>query len=107
VLYEGQEGSQLAAKGGRLEIQGPCIVLISDTGEAWNVAWPTPGVHWDSLLGQIGIDDTIVPLGSAVALGGGAVESLDRPGPSWVAAPDECFKTPMWVASRIEIIPDR
>lgn len=101
---------------GRLETQGPCVVVVDPTGQVWTIAWPAPGTRWDFSVspGWINIGNETVSVGDLVSLGGGGSnESNQTPGPNpadqtleanaaafWIEPPaQECLKNPIWRAS--------
>lgn len=106
ILYEGQDGSLLAAKGGRLEIRETCLVIAGEAGEAWNVAWPVPITHWDAISQKLTVGDAVAAIGATVRLAGGVVDELDLTNPTWIETPAACFKKPLWRAGFMEVVGD-
>jgi hypothetical protein len=110
-LYEAQPGTRLAMLTGRLEVQGPCVVVVDQSEEAWTIAWPDPGTRWDFTIspGYIALDGTTASIGDTVALGGGAVneDGGAHPLSGWIRPPAAgCLGNPFCVASAIVSVSD-
>lgn len=115
VLYQAKSESLLARLTGRLELRGPCIVVVDRLGQVWTVAWPMPGTHWEPEVGTgvIGIGTEVAAIGSMVTLGGGAGNESGAAETSgsglssaqneaWIQPPaPECRKYKFWIAAAI------
>lgn len=111
ALYDASSReSHTALLTGRLQLQGPCIVVVDNTGRAFTVAWPDPGAHWDMTTSptRIGIGGVMASLGSTVTLGGGAANEAGTSTTwNWKQPPaPECLDNLVWVASAIVAVND-
>jgi len=72
ALYPGSPEGDSALLRGRLELEGPCLyILSSETGERWLAAFPAPATVWVAEERAVRIGARMVRVGATGAFGGG------------------------------------
>lgn len=99
ALYPASPEGDAALLPATLTRKNGCLYLVSETGERWLAAFPSPGTHWDAARESIRVGGEVVRLGETSRFGGGEL----RAGPraiKWVKAPrPECDGSLIWIVT--------
>lgn len=101
ALYPATPESQQARVQGTLTMEGACLYIVSEGGERWLAAFPSPGTRWEAGENAVAVGDRRIRVGEAGAFAGGEVTNAGGTF-RWVQAPaPACDASRLWMVSTL------